>query len=159
MPRPLRRSRGFSLIELLIVVTIILILAAIAIPKLITVKSVANEAAAVSDLHAIQVAEMAYDSAYQGFSGSLAVLGGTPGQSPTVDNAQLLNDQLAQTTPDYNGYTFTYAAAGSAPYLEFTINADPDIVGITGVRHFFTDQSGVVRYNVGGSASVSDPVL
>lgn len=153
------RSGGFSLIELLIVVTIILILAAIAIPKLMTVKALANESAAVSDLHVIQVAEMAYSGAYQGFSSSLTVLGGTPGQAPTASNAQLLQPQLAQTTPDYNGYTFTYNPQGTAPYELFTLNADPELTGVTGVRHFFTDQTAVVHYKVGGAASASDPVL
>lgn len=159
MVRLYSRGRGFSLIELLLVVTIIMILAAIAIPKLLTVKTVANEAAAVSDLHVIQVAEMAYSGAYQGFSTSLAALGGTPGQLPTADNAQLLQPQLAVASPDYNGYIFTYAIQGSAPYALFTLNADPEVVGITGVRHFFTDQSAVVHYKVGGAASETDPVL
>ncbi|MGH9534908.1 MAG: prepilin-type N-terminal cleavage/methylation domain-containing protein [Terriglobales bacterium] len=152
-------ARGFSLIELLIVITIILIIAAIAIPKLISVKEVANEAAAVSDMHVIQVAETAYVGAYGGFSATLADLGGTPGNLPTATAAQLLNSDLGETSPQSDGYVFTYAPQGITPVQLFTINADPVLVGVTGVRHFFSDQSAVVRWNVGAPASVTDPVL
>lgn len=152
-------ASGFSLIELLIVVTIILILAAIAIPKYLSVKEVANEAAAVSAMNAIQNAEMAYSGAYGGYSATLADLGGPLGAVPTATAAELLNSDLGQTTPTKSGYVFTYATQGSTPFELFTINADPEIVGVTGVRHFFSNQSAVVHYRVGGQAGVSDPVL
>lgn len=152
-------ASGFSLIELLIVVTIILILAAIAIPKLLSVKELANESAAVSDLHAIQIAEMAYSGSYGGFSANLADLGGAVGAAPSATAAELLNSDLGQTTPSQSGYVFTYATQGSAPIEFFTINADPEIVGVTGVRHFFSDQTAVVRYHFGGPADASDPAL
>ena len=97
--------------------------------------------------------------AYARYRANLPDLGGAVGAAPSATAAELLNSDLGQTTPSQSGYVFTYATQGSAPIEFFTINADPEIVGVTGVRHFFSDQTAVVRYHFGGPADASDPAL
>lgn len=159
MPRACHQD-GFSLIELLIVITIILILAAIAIPKLIAVKMVANEAATVSNLRTIDNAEAAYAAQYPGigFSASLTALGGV-GVAPTSAAALLLDETLANAVPVKSGYTFTYAPGAGLPCGTYSIHADAAVQNITGVRHFFTDATGIIHYNIGGPANAINPAL
>src|ERR1700733_10831641 len=102
------RARGFSLIELLVVVAVILIVAAIAIPNFVRSKLRANEASAVSSLRSITTAEVVYSTTYQiGYSSSLAALGGSGG---TIDqsNAGLIDSVLSSGSK--SGYSFTYTA-------------------------------------------------
>src|SRR5712692_2690769 len=117
--RSSRGARGFSLIELLIVVAVILIIAGIAIPNFIRSKMRANEAAAVSNLRNISTAEVSYSTTYGiGFSSTLAKLGPAPGGSIFVDanNAGLIDDVLAAAisgSSGKSGYTFNYNVAGA----------------------------------------------
>src|SRR5579871_3746660 len=102
-----RKDKGFSLIELLIVVAIILIIAAIAIPNFLRSKMAANESSAVQTVRDINTAEAAYSIQYgSGFSTSLTVLGGT-GSTATPTNALLLDPVVSAGTKD--GFSFTYA--------------------------------------------------
>ena len=146
-----KRARGFSLIELLVVVAIILIIAAIAIPNLIKAKISANEAAAASCIHAINTAEITYQSANPtiGFSALLSDLG--PAGGGYLD-AVLAGGQKS-------GYQYTYAPNGTTPYLQYTLTADPLTRGVTGQRGFYSDQSNVTRYNLTGTATVNDNAL
>lgn len=153
-----RRSKGFSLIELLIVVAIILIIAAIAIPNLLRSRIAANEASAVQSMRTITTVQNTYNSTYGvGYSPSLAALGpSAPGAAPTAAAADLIDSVFAVGTK--SGYTFTYtpaAAAGGIIY-NYTLNADPVTAGTTGQRHFYTDQSGVIRANPSAKATVAD---
>lgn len=160
-PPMIHKEKGFSLIELLIVVAIILIISAIAIPNLIRARISANEASAVTSVHAVSTAEIGYQSSYPtiGFSASLANLGNggiTP--CPVTSTAScFLDPSLASGSK--SGYSFTYASDGNTPSLGFTLIAVPQSYGITGQTSFYTDQTNVIRYNSTTTASATDPAL
>jgi type IV pilus assembly protein PilA len=148
------KRKGFSLIELLIVVTIILIIAAIAIPNLMRSKIQANETAAVGALKALQESTLLYSNTYGGFPHSLSDLGpgatGTPASSASAD---LIDSVLAGGIK--SGYRFTYVPGTTDPagnVLTYSITASPVTPGSTGQRSFFTDQSGTIRNTASGTA-------
>jgi prepilin-type N-terminal cleavage/methylation domain-containing protein len=150
---------GFSLIELLVVVAVILIIAAIAIPNYIQSKIRANESSAVQNLRNISTAELFYSSTYGiGFSTSLIQLSGT-GVNPDQNNAGTLDEVLAGGTK--SGYVFTYVSVATDALghtISYSVNADP-LNSSTGQRHFYTDQSCVIRVNIALSAGPTDVPL
>jgi type IV pilus assembly protein PilA len=157
------KQKGFSLIELLIVVAIILIIAAIAIPNLIRSRMAANEASAVASIRTINTAEVVYSTTYSVptlFSANLANLGDGAGTCATVPpiatNACLIDNVLATATanPGKSGYHFTYTVGNG-----YTIKADPDQPGSSGVRGFFADQTLVIRAANPAPASVASNPL
>jgi type IV pilus assembly protein PilA len=153
-------ARGFSLIELLIVVAVILVIAAIAIPNFIRSKMRANEAAAVANVRNITTGEVIYSTTYNiGFSSTLAKLGGN---TVAVDqnNAGLIDSVLSAGTK--TGYLFTYdvvSTDANGNVQAYSINADPVLPGQSGDRHFYADQSAIIRQNTTSVAGPYDPAL
>jgi type IV pilus assembly protein PilA len=151
--RATRKERGFSLIELLIVVAIILIIAAIAIPNLVKARLAANEASAASSVRSIGTAEVAYASAYTVGYGTLANLGGATPCTSSVATSCLLDPVLSAGTK--SGYVVTAGPLGGGS--AFVASAVPITVGVTGQRTFCNDETGVIRFDItGGGAPATD---
>lgn len=153
---------GFSLIELLIVVAIILVIAAIAIPNFMKAKTKANEASAVASLRVIVTSEATYQSTWGvGLAPDLTSLGPpAAGASPSASAAGLIDSVLASKIK--SGYSFVYTVLSrdaSGQVEGYAVNANPISPGQTGDKYFYVDQTGVVRYSLAGPANAtSDPV-
>ena len=158
------KQSGFSLIELLIVVAIILIIAAIAIPNLMASRMAANESSAAQQSRNITTAEVVYTTQYNvGYASALTSLGDAGGcgaGSVSSTNACLIDSVLASGAK--GGYSFTYTPSNpdaATHYQTFSLNANPLNPGRSGRRYFFTDQTAVIRANSSAAATVSDPAI
>jgi len=155
-----KHQGGFSLIELLIVVAVILIIAAIAIPNFIRSKMRANETSAVQNLRIITTANVIYLTTYgHGFASTLAKLGGN---SVLVDStaAGLIDSVLSAGSK--SGYSFSYTPTttdSTGAVMGYTVNAQPMTVGSTGDRYFYVDQTCIIRQNTTGVAGLGDPPI
>jgi type IV pilus assembly protein PilA len=150
----MRKAKGFSLIELLIVVAIILIIAAIAIPNLLRARIAANEASAVASLRTISTAETTYASTYPatGYTCSLTDLGPPTGGNPIDSSgAGILDDVLS--TGHKAGYIFGLQDCAGTPKANYTSTAVPLNVGGTGIRAFCSATPGVINFASDGTVA------
>jgi prepilin-type N-terminal cleavage/methylation domain-containing protein len=157
-----KRQKGFSLIELLIVVAIILIIAAIAIPNLLRSRMAANEASAVGSIRTINTAAISYNSSYgNGFPVTLAQVGTTGSAVVSCDNSEYLDTVL--TLGLKSGYSFNIITGGAplaaavvgcttpGSTVGYGAEAHPTGKGTTGQRSFCSDASGVIRQDPTGT--------
>ena len=153
------KGKGFSLIELLIVLAIILIIAAIAVPNLLKSKMAANEASVAASTRVVGTANATYASTYNiGFAGTLAQLGPTSAACATRSSAcaDIIDSALAVVAPVKSGYTFTYSAPNAtptipAPNTTYSLAATP-VSSSSGKSTFCLDQSNVVKKDPTGAA-------
>ena len=139
--------KGFTLVEIMIVVAIIVLLAAIAIPNLLRARLNANESAAVAALHTVSTAAQSYRGANPAYPAALVSM--APGnQTPPYIDA-VLGGGLKQ------GYSFGLIGTANS----FTALAYPQVQGTTGSRRFFVDESGVIRYGATSALTSASSVL
>jgi prepilin-type N-terminal cleavage/methylation domain-containing protein len=154
------KQRGFSLIELLIVVSIILVISAIAIPSYLRSRMQANEASAVSSVRMINTSAITYASTYTlvGYPTALADMGGANPCTASSTSACLLDESLAAGTKA--GYSFVWAGDGATPSVAYTVSGTPLSVGGTGQRMFCSDQTDIIRADPSGAGctGISPPV-
>jgi len=145
------------LIEVIVVIAVILTIAAIAIPRLLRSRMLANEAGAVSGLRTIATVQVTYQSNYQqGYAPTLDALGPPASGPPSATAADLIDPVLASGIK--SGYSFVYVAIdadGDGKPEAFRVNANPVSVGQTGEKYFYVDQANVVRWALGGPANAS----
>ena len=161
----MKKQGGFSLIELLIVVAIILIIAAIAIPTLTRARVAADESSAVGSMRTINTAEISYNAAYpaQGFATNLTYLGGASPCTPSTSSACFIDSLLSAGTK--SGYTFALgvgACTAATPNNCYSIISAPQFSTYTGAKYFCSFEDGVVRSSTGpisGPCPASTPPI
>jgi type IV pilus assembly protein PilA len=153
-------QKGFSLIELLVVVAVVMILAAIAIPNFIRSRMATNEASAVESLRNIATAQVVYSTTYGiGFASALPNLSGN-GVLVDQNSAGLIDQVLATGLKSGYIFTLTVVATDSLGNVQaYSVTADPQVTGSTGQRHFYTDQTSVIRVNSAVTAGPGDPPI
>ena len=153
-PRSLGDS-GFSLTELLIAVSLLVLVAAVVIPRVTHSRLAADEASAMQGLREMHRAQAQYSSRHpdKGFSSDLGELSADFSTSGSFDPNLVSGHK--------SGYLFVYIPGEriNGAIRTYTITAVPEKVGETGQRRFFTDESGEVRYNASGAADVTSPVI
>jgi prepilin-type N-terminal cleavage/methylation domain-containing protein len=152
------RNRGFSLIELLVVVAIIMVIVAMALPRITNIRMSANETSAAVSIRALNTSCVTYQTLYGSYPPTLASLG--PGEAQNASSADMIDAVLASGTKD--GYRFAYSPGpkdSSGRINSYSIRAEPITPGTTGMRSYYGDQSGTIRANSAGPADSTSPPL
>lgn len=144
--RYMKENKGFSLIELMIVVLVIGIIAALSMPNLAKSKMAAHESSAISGMRTLVTAQITF--ATRSGSGNFAA------DLTELEAANLIDSVMGSGTAE----AYSFAVSGSG--VQYTIDARPLVYGSSGIRSFFTDESGAIRYTTAdAAATVSDPGL
>jgi type IV pilus assembly protein PilA len=146
------RTRGFSLLELLIVVAIILVIVAMAVPSLNKARIAANEASAANSIRTVVSAENLFYNTYGGYAPSLSALGGAAPCTPSSANACMIDNNLA--TGVKSGFNFSAIgsnASSTGQFQTFFVVASPVVLGTTGAKSFCAFEDGVIRVNPTGA--------
>jgi type IV pilus assembly protein PilA len=161
-----KRERGFSLLELLIVVAIIVTITVVAVPNLLKTRMKGNETSALASLKAMNEACQLYYGTYSSYPHNQSDLGPPQSGPATKTAADFLDSVLAPpngTVASKSGYLFHYVAGPAEPsgnINSYTIYADPENYDHTGVSRFYTDQKAIVRYTMDNSVpSASSPQM
>ena len=144
----MRRAKGFSLIELLIVVAIILVIAAIAVPSFLRSRMAANESTAVGNIRTLNTAQVAYAMAYPtvGYANSVSVLGGDCSSTlPSSTGACLIDSVLASGQKSGYSYAIPLASVTGTPATTYNVITAPLTPNYSGVRYFCSFEDGVLR--------------
>jgi len=156
---------GFTLMELLIVIAIILILMLMAIPTVGHLKKMANETSAINSMQVITKAELSYSNTYpvNGYACTLTAMGGDSASgAPTAAAAQILQPDLVSGYK--SGYIFAVACKdkvtinGQDRYNSYTVTAVPQTVGRTGDRGFCESDTGVITFDPAGGTNCTQPL-
>ena len=148
------KTRGFSLIELLIVIAIILIILAIAVPKLSNARMNAQEMAVIREVQTINTMQTQYMSQFGRFATTLTELGPPTNGAAGPQAADLIPSTLS--TGDKDGYTFTVTGTPAG----YTVNANPKVFNSSGRRTFYSDQNMIIHQNWSAEpANSSSPEL
>lgn len=155
-----RKQSGFSLIELLIVVAIILIIAAIAVPNFLRAKMAANESSAASSVRTTYTAEITYYNAYPqiGYAAKIQDLGGAEPCTQSSTSACMIPDPLSTAfvgSTGKSGYVFaaTGISSGGATNDTFVVGSAPVNPGVTGIKMFCTTNDGTIRNSLTSSGT------
>lgn len=156
------QERGFSLIELLIVVAIILVIAAIAVPSFLHSRIAANEASAVYSVRTINTAQVTYATTYPtiGYAATLNTLAAPASGPVSSANAGVLDWILGCTTPvcSKSGYNFQITNVTGTPVSAYTVTGVPITIGITGYRGFCSDNMNPVWIDPTGGSNCTEPL-
>ena len=153
----MKHQSGFTLLELMIVVTLIMIIAAIAIPYLTTSKISANEVSAVASIQAINTAEITYAATYGGYADSLANLGGPDPCTKSAETACLLDQSLAGGTKSGYGFIAIGGDPSGGRNTSYVVGAAPEVFDRTGHRVFCSTDKNVIRVDLNASGSTIPP--
>ena len=151
-------SQGFSWLEIIIVVVVIVLSAGIVIPNLWKSKTDIDDASAIRSIRTIMLAEKTYSKSYdKGYSPSLSAMGAPPDAMPSASHAGFIDSELAAGLKE--GYAFNYQPGAPDDHgriQTYTLTVSPTKPGTSGSTYYFVDQTGVIRENSSHPATAND---